>query len=417
MPDLVDAIETFLKNNDLKGARLALSRSLRTDMPASEYDQVMLYRARLHLLEARPDRALDDLLAVKATSPELMEQPDNLELLADSYLARFELAAVGFANRQDVILAKEIYLKLLEHHGDRIEVTKIHYHLGTCLLITGQFTSASEHFEQALEAMSDHQSKLAAHCYERLAFSAFFNERNSEKALDHLDHALKSYPADGDKLWLVQVYTLRSRILWDLKRPGLALDAIKIAITIASAHDHPDSRNGLSESLLTAGELFSQMPGYERQVIQYLNQFIQLNKKPSGIDVTWSRVYEMLANAHFALGNFDEAIVHYRSVVQLNPYHPWATTITYRIACSYYRLGHYRDALQAVNVVLDTTETEDGQVSDYRLFDLAGNAYFALGDYINASRAYQKALHLAPPGAKSLDKIKLYHQFSKQLSS
>lgn len=417
MPESLDVVETLLNNNDLKGARLALTRFLRTDIPTDEYNQVMLYRARLHLLEARPDRALDDLMVVKANSPDLLELPDNLELLADSYLARFELATVGFANRQDVIIAQDIYANLLRNHADSVDTAKIHHQLGTCLLITGQFGKASEHFRQALAAMPDHQSKLAAHCYERLAFSSFFNEREPEKALEYLDLALKAYPSDGDKLWLVQVYTLRSRILWDLKRPGLALDAIRTAITIASAHDNPDTRNGLSEALLTAGELFSQMPGYERQVIQYLNQFTQLNKKPAGIDVTWSRVYEMLANAHFTLGRFDEAIAHYKSVVQTNPYHPWATTINYRIACSYYRLGHYRDALQAVNAVLSTSEAEDGLATDYRLFDLAGNAYFALGDYTNASNAYQKALKLAPPGARSLDKIKLYHQFSKQLSS
>jgi hypothetical protein len=46
---------------------------------------------------------------------------------------------------------------------------------------------------------------------------------------------------------------------------------------------------------------------------------------------------------------------------------------------------------------------------------MLGNALFALTQYEAAADAYQMALSLASPSVEGLDKIKLYHHFSRQL--
>ena len=60
---------------------------------------------------------------------------------------------------------------------------------------------------------------------------------------------------------------------------------------------------------------------------------------------------------------------------------------------------------------------EDGQsISDYRVYNILGNAYFALKQYDQALQTYKQALEIAPPNAENLDKLKQYYRFAEELS-
>jgi tetratricopeptide (TPR) repeat protein len=147
-----------------------------------------------------------------------------------------------------------------------------------------------------------------------------------------------------------------------------------------------------------------------------LQHFLQISKKPLGVDVTWARVYEMLGDAYFKTGQYSAAAGSYQAVLQFNPYHPWEVSLYFRIARSYYQQGDYERAVQSVNRMLEAAQAEGQTVSDYRVYDVLGNAQFALGKYDDALEAYRTALHVAPPNADNLDTIRAYHDFAKELS-
>jgi cytochrome c-type biogenesis protein CcmH/NrfG len=50
------------------------------------------------------------------------------------------------------------------------------------------------------------------------------------------------------------------------------------------------------------------------------------------------------------------------------------------------------------------------------VYDVLGNAHFALKRYAEAVEAYRIALQIAPPNAENVDKIKTYYQFAQELS-
>ena len=151
-------------------------------------------------------------------------------------------------------------------------------------------------------------------------------------------------------------------------------------------------------------------------MIAHLQHYIQISKKPLGIDVTWSRIHEMLGDAYFASNQLQTAVAAYQAALQFNPYTPWEISLHYRIARTYYQLGEYEKAVSAVNRLFQAAEADNQTVGDYRVYHILGNAHFALHSYPAAAAAYQTALAIAPSNLESVEKIRQYHQFALELS-
>jgi tetratricopeptide (TPR) repeat protein len=414
MPEQLRTIDELLNKREIKRAEVLIAKALRGELVPKAWAQMMVQRARARLLSARPEDALDDLFAARAASPQLADQPDWLELLGDCYFARFELASVGFADRHDTALAIDTYTQILNRFPAYENLGWIYYQMGRVLLTDNKVEEAADCFHKGLLSPS-HLSALTAYCYERLAFVSFYESRDLNKALALISKAIDTYPPAEDRRWLVQVHILRSRVLRDMHRYEQALKAAETALSVA-ANSGSETKLGLAEALLTTGELLADIEGRERDVITNLQHFLQISKKPLGVDVTWSRVHEMLGDAYFKTGQYGAAASGYQAVLQFNPYHPWEVSLYFRIARSYYQQGDYERAVQSINRMLDAAKAEGQTVSDYRVYDVLGNAQFALGKYDEALEAYRTALHVAPPNADNLDTIRAYHDFAKELS-
>jgi tetratricopeptide (TPR) repeat protein len=411
MQDQLPIIDTLLAKREIRKAEVLIAKLLRLDPAHSERVQLLTRRARTRLLNARPDDAIDDLLSIRTEND---DSPSLLELLGDCYFERFELASVGFADRQDTVQAERAYREILDRFPDYDNAGWVYYQLGRVLLTQRQIEPATSCFQQALLNPS-HLSALTAFCYERLGFIAFYETRDLNKALTFLSKAVDTYPASESRIWLVQVHILKSRVLREMRRYEMALQAAETALTVAS-ESGPEHKTALAEALLTTGELLSDMGGREKDVVACLQQFLQITKKPLGVDVTWSRVHEMLGETYFRLEQHESAVSAYYAALQFNPDHPWETSIYYRIARSYYQQHAYEKSIEAIRHMLKAAETEGQAVNDYRVYDILGNAQFALKQYDKAAEAYQTALRIAPPNAEDLDKIKMYWQYAEDLS-
>lgn len=414
MLEQLQTIDDLLLKRDIKRAEVLIARVLRSEQSLQGRARMLILRARARLLGGRIDDALDDLHKARELAPDQFEFPANLELLADTHFARFELASVGFADRADTAHALLAYEKLLSEHPTYENLGWIYYQKARVLLTENGIPEAVSCLQNALLQPST-LSPLTAYCYERLGFVAFYEERDAKGALAFLNKAIATYPNHEARVWLVQVHTLRSRILREMHDFDAAFDAAATAISVASSAG-VEGRTGLADALLTAAETLSHIGGREREIISYVQQFTQISKRPLGIDVTWSRAQEMLADAYFKTGQYAPSVSAYQNALQFNPYHPWELSLHYRIARSYYQMGEYDKSISAINRLLQTAKTDDQAVQDYKVYTLQGNAHFALGQYAKASTAYENALQLAPPSAENLDKLKQYHQHALELS-
>lgn len=398
-------IEQFLQRQDLKKAEVMIGRRLRTSLPFQERALTLMYRARVRLFRGRIDDALDDIAHAEKLHPDLAALPSTLELRADCHFARFELASVGFADRADTLIALELYNTIQRIDPEYENLGWVFYQLGRLSLTENRVDEAIQRFQDALIAPTT-LPKLTAYCYERLGFIAFYEQREAKRALSLLNRAVDTYPASEDRGWLAQVHTLRSRVLRDMRQYTSALEAAQNALMISGKAN----RIGMADALLSAAEILSEMEHGERDVIAYLQQFLQISKRPLGIDVTWSRVHEMLGDAYAKTGVHTAAISAYEAALKFNPYHPWEQSLWYRTAKSCYHAGYYDRVIEILQSMIRAAEADGESIQDYRVFSLLGNALFALEQYGEAAKAYADALERAPAHPETLSTLETYYQ-------
>lgn len=402
---------TLLAKGQIKRAESRLGRLLR--LKHNERVDLLILRARVRLSALRIDEALADLEEVRSSAPQRFEDADTLVLLADCHFARYEFASVGFANRQDADYALSIYQRLIDTQPTYDDIGWVWYQRGRAFLALGERMDDSiESFRYALLAPSK-QAVLTAFCYERLSFIAFYERRAPEEALPLLEKAIGTYPSSAQRAWLAQVHMLRARALLEV-RPDeitIVLNAITDAIDTAVASD---TLKPLQDTLLNAAETLKRSSKqHDDRIIEYLNRYLQMTRKPVGIDVTFSRIYEMLGDAYRGVGGFDAAISAYERALHYNPYTPWELTVWYQIAYCHYQQGDYTRTVRVLQRMLAAATQDDQQITNHQVFHMLGNAHLALEDHAAAYAAYTRALELAPANAHNLAQIMSYRQIAE----
>lgn len=395
-------IESFIENREIKKAEAELARLMRSNPDAEMQAELLQQRARLRLMAARIEDSMNDLGELRKMKPAAFEKPELMSLLADVYLARFEADTLGFAKKEDLRNAQNLYQSIINQHSQFPNLGWVYYQHGRALLMEDRASAAESSFLRALFAPSKLHA-LTAYCYERLAFIAFYESRQSQQALTYLDKAIDTYPNSESRLWLVQLHLLRSRVLKD-KQPEDAISAAKKALKLAA-----ESRELLADASFALAELLSYADNAAER-IEHLQRFMQHSKNPVGVDVRWSRAYEMLGDAYFETQQYEAAVMAYHNALHYNPYHPWEENLHYRIACAYYQQRDYAAVLESLNKLLE----EGKALEDYRVYNLMGNSHFALRQFPEAVSKYEKSMALAPHGA-DVQTMQSYYEISQQM--
>ena len=414
MNDKLSVIDTALQQGDLRKAEVLIARALRSDhMATVERAEMLLRRAKARLINGRPDEALSEADEALSLHPTLEETPELKVLLGDIYFARFVLAEFGFADRAHTDKALNYYNDVLSSEPAYHQQAWVLYQRGCIYLSENKIDEAIHDLQNVLDENSD-PPHVHAYAYERLGFIALFEKRDATQATQYFEQAIQTYPAGNSLAWVANVHILRSRALSELGDYKAALKAASNALESLDINAQ-DYRIALTETHLAIGEVLAHIPGREADAIDHLLQFLQTSKRPLGVDVTWSRVYETLGNLSLKLKRYEQAIEAYQASLQFNPYHPWEINIHYQIARCYYRMRAYERVISAFDQMQVTAQKENQQITDYRVYYVLANAYFALERYTEAAKAYQTALDLAPPNADNYQKILQYLQYSQEL--
>lgn len=421
-------IDEALAEHNLKRAEMAIAKTIKASLLPSEKAALLYRRAQIRVLDGRPDDSLDDLNAALALEPALSSQPKTYTLLGDIYFTRFELAKVGFANREDIQEALQHYQSLLTQITAKGEVARAYYQLGRIHLMLGQPKEAEQHFRRVLEHPSQ-PHYLHSMTYERLGFIALFELRTPKDAVPLFYQALRTIPEGShNPQWIIQLRLRLSRAYVELDQAMLAVAQARQALQEAVEYSNL-SATLLPETYLATADVMSLLVGFEEEAIEHYLKFLQFSEKPPGIDVTWSRVYEQigmlslrLARTHQSSSNHFKKTLHqaihaFEKAIQSNPYHPWEGALTYQIAQCYYRLHQFDRALN----VLGAWEMKDQQEAvfpnDWRIPSLKGHAYFALEQYPQAISAYRLALDLVSSKLHNTETIRTYLHYAEQLAN
>jgi tetratricopeptide (TPR) repeat protein len=403
MENSLQNIRELLGKNEVKKAESLISRLLRDDLPDIQRAELLVQRSHSHLLNNNPGHGLEDLEIVRDIAPHLFQAPSTQSLLADCYHAR--------SNRSDIEQAQQIYQNIIREFSQYSNLGWVHYQYGQILLNDDHVEQAKSQFQIALNKLSGIKA-LRSYCYERLGFIEFQNQRDCKLSLKLLQLATTTYPPEDNPIWLVSVHLLRSQVMLACGQSESAITAASAAVKIASLEN---DGNTLAEALFSASELLGQIDSCEERTISYLQLFLKNSPRPAGISITWSRAHELLGDAYFKQGVYRLAAEAYTSALEFNPDHPWETSISYQIAKCHYQQGDFKNTIAIIKRLLDASDKDGTPMNDYRVYDMLGNALFALTQYEAAADAYQMALSLASPSVEGLDKIKLYLHFSRQL--
>lgn len=397
----------LIQQGDIKRAEVAVTRWIRASKSDQGLAEAYLARAHCKLLSERPQEALEDWDLAFLSDPDVAQFPKALEIRADAHFALYEMSSVGFAGSEEQYTSTKLYHQLITDFPSDANRGWWHYQLGRVLLSANRIEEAKSHLQFALQFPSKSDS-LNAHCYERLAFIAFYEDRNLTAALDFLDQALSLYPDRASREWQIEILLLKARITLDLNRLTQAIKCIENAVTILDP-------KGIQRpaTLFTAAEILMKMPNQEETAIPLLEECLQLSKRPPGIDVGWARAQELLGEAYFKNERYQDAVSSFRQALHHNPYSPWSSTLRYQLACAYYQSGSYDHACECLSQLIASEKSEGSKISDYRIYDLLGNAHFALGRYDAARSAYSQALDLTTPHSQENAKIKRYYEFAQ----
>ena len=411
---LMDQIDGLLDAHEVKKAEILIAKQLRAEPSIELRAQLLLRRAQARLDGSHPDDALEDIQTARALQSELEDQPFIWSLLGDIYFARFELSPVGFVERSDADQALAFYQKVIDQCPTYENLGWVLYQKGRVLLTADCVDDAIACLQDALVQPSQ-VTALTAFCYERLGFVYLFDRRDAVTALSFLDRAAVTYPPSESERWLGQLHILRSRALRESNDHEEALNAAEEALHIMGRLGG-EMRSGQQDAHLALGEILADMPGHEAESVEHLQQFLQLGRKPLGVDVTWSRVNELLGDMLFRLERYHDSVDAYNNALNFNPYHPWEPTLYYQIARCYYRLRAYEKTVSIIYQMQKTVVEESETITDYRVFHLLGNAHFALEQFSDAVTAYEQAVILAPTLAEDLQKIQTYLRFAEELA-
>jgi tetratricopeptide (TPR) repeat protein len=392
---------------DIKHSEILLTRELKTTKDKQSRIQLLIQRTRLRLRLHHVDAAWEDFAAIQLAQTQA-DAPTYRQLVlleADCNLARFETASVGFANRQFLNRSIDLYEWLMSSQDSDEALSWIHYQLGRARMFAMDFFSAAQEFKRslALPGTGDYP-ELTAYCYERLGYIEYYEYRNPQLALAYLRRALVTYPDATDDRWRVSVYLLCGRILKETHKIESALDYTKAAFDITL---QSDDKALLGEPLLAITEILALTSGNDRYIVDVITRYMHFKRRPPGIDLTWGILNDMLGDAYFNLGQYDNAIEAYRDALFFNPDHLTEANVQFKLGRCYYQLRQYRRVEQCVRRGLSEIDRENFGYAESYLYELLGHACFANGEYDKAITAYEHSIELNT--ASTTSRIQLQH--------
>jgi tetratricopeptide (TPR) repeat protein len=384
-------IQSLINEQNYKQAEKLLAIALRDNSESMKEDLILL-RGRLRLLTGHPGDALADFVELSKINKELLQVSFFVELLADAHLAYYTNVKLGFSESDTLKIALNMYSRLTTDFPDYHNYGWAFFQLARISLLQNDTHSAYDYLYIAINQPSQ-VNNLSALCYERLAFIELYDRRNFTQALGHINHALELYYANkfDDLTWEIHAHLMRARLL---KLMGTRQDVHEVLDNVIHAvgKHQMESPQLLSDTLLACGEIASSITGLEAETISYLSQFIKSTKRPLDVDVTWSRVYELLGYSYFALKHYQDAISMLKSSLELNPDHPWMANIVLLIAYCHYNQTEFDKTIDAINGLRQHNLDRDLVADKYMLYGILGNALFATKQYQKAAEAYESAL-------------------------
>jgi len=263
--------------------------------------------------------------------------------------------------------AIEPYQKAIEVHRDRqyidlLEIARIHNHIGVCYLYSGKYKKALNYHQKALYTRMEQlgeNNKGVAHCYNSIG--VVYGE-------------LSQY---GKAEYYYQ-------------------KALEIRINLFG-----DNHKDVAQSYYNIGGLHSSL-GQLNSALSYVQKALSIFKKELGeCHTNVGAVNNNLGNIYLRSGNYKLSVKHQKKALeiftdQLGDAHPHLTYVYNSIGTAYKLLGQYNLALENYQKALTIEINKFGkEYPGLRItYTEMGDVYNLLGQYHKALDHYKKGLHI-----------------------
>ena len=236
--------------------------------------------------------------------------------------------------------------------------SEIHYYRGNANILLGDFQSAIQDFDQAIQINPQFEW---AYNTRGIAYG-FLGEY--QRAIQDFDQAIQINP----------------QYEWAYNNRGIAYSGLGNYQRAIQDLDHAIQINSkFAVGYSSRGFLYARLGNYQR-AIQDFDQAIQIN--PQLADAYYNRGY-----VYSDLGDYQRAIQDYDQTIQINPQLAWAYN---NRGLAYFNLGSYQPAIQDFDQAIQINP------KFAEPYNMRGLAYYNLGDYQRAIQDFDQSIQINP---------------------
>jgi adenylate cyclase len=201
-------------------------------------------------------------------------------------------------------------LKLFEELGDKNGKGSSLGNIGNIYTIQGNYTEALKYFQKSIKVMEEIGDKINIAGFYNNIGSVYHKEKNNPEALKNYLSALKFFKEAGYKKGIAITYNNIGKIHYD---QGNYSEALKYFFSSLKIRIELGEKSGIAQSYQNIGLIYSKQKKYN-EASQYLKKGLSLGKEIGSLDIINTSYFE-LATLDSALGNFKQALEHYKMYV------------------------------------------------------------------------------------------------------
>jgi TolA-binding protein len=429
--------------------------------PESEWAPKALYaRGRLYLSENKYDSSTDAFEILKDRYPNNEMTRRIGTALGESYYqqGRYKEAIKAFQEAlpylNDELRAKAVYLIAESHNylnnfdeASTYYLQYINQNKGSDQVRIAHYGLGWVYHKQEIYHWAAEEFQKAAQGSDELARKALYYKAVNEKLGSRYPEAIETFREFGDRfregLWVEEAYYEWAITAFEMGRYSEAIEVLlplvrddrsldwkgKIYTLLGESYfANKEYTRALqafdaAEQVTDVDPAIKQQARFQKAWVQYSNQayrqaqpiFESVHEQNPETKLGKEALF-WSADSYYHMKQYGPAARQYSQFIQQYPGHELVGPANYSLGWSYFNLANYKSAVEPFQTFLEDYEPPEVALYPYNTDTQLriGDSYYAMRDYANAIKFYQKAIGAEPGGDYAMFQIANSHYRADQ---